>query len=190
MNDSQEAELVSLVRGAPWLLRALHAVRALGLPAWCIGAGAVRNLVWDARHGFAAPSHLPDVDVAHFDAAHLDAKRDAAFERELARVMPETAWDVTNQAAVHTWYEARFGRAVPPLRSLAEGVGTWPEYATCVGVTLRADDGIDVVAPHGLGDLFAMVVRRNPARVTALAYRARIAQKRFHERWPRVTIVD
>ncbi len=190
MRDPQEVELTSLVRGAPWLLRALHAVRALGLPEWCIGAGAVRNLVWDAQHGFAAPSHLPDVDVAYFDPAHLDTQRDAAFERELSRVMPGTAWDVTNQAAVHTWYEARFGSTVLPLRSLAEGVGTWPEYATCVGITLRADDDLDVVAPHGLGDLFAMVVRRNPVRVTAEAYRARVAQKRFQERWPRVTVVD
>jgi hypothetical protein len=47
-----------------------------------------------------------------------------------------------------------------------------------------------VLAPHGLDDLFAMVVRRNPARVSVATYRQRVAQKRYAERWPRVRVVS
>jgi uncharacterized protein len=36
-------------------------------------------------------------------------------------------WEAKNQAAVHLWYERRFGQAVGPLTSIAEAVATWPE---------------------------------------------------------------
>ncbi|TWI63610.1 hypothetical protein IP91_03581 [Pseudoduganella lurida] len=168
---------------------ALQAVRELGLPSWCIGAGAVRNLVWDALHGHAAPSHLPDIDVAHFDAADLSPARDRTLQRRLQEALPHIPWEVANQAAVHLWFEAQFGHAVEPLQSLEQAVASWPEYATSVGLRLRDDDAIEVIAPHGLDDLFNCIVRRNPARVSLATYRMRIAQKNYPARWPRVTIV-
>jgi hypothetical protein len=54
---------------------------------------------------------------------------------------------------------------------------------------LLADGSIDVIAPHGLDDLFAVVVRRNPTRVSVDTYRQRVALKRYAERWPKVTVV-
>ena len=56
---------------------ALTAVRELNLESRCIGAGAVRNLVWDSLHGYAQPSALSDVDVAYFDASNLSVERNA-----------------------------------------------------------------------------------------------------------------
>ncbi|WP_228125186.1 nucleotidyltransferase family protein [Candidatus Methylospira mobilis] len=50
---------------------------------------------------------------------------------------------------------------VAPLLSLEEAVASWPEYATSVDLTLEADNSIKIIAPRGLKDLFAMVVRRN-----------------------------
>ena len=44
-------------------MQALAQVRALRLRTWCVGAGAVRNLVWDALHESATPSALADIDV-------------------------------------------------------------------------------------------------------------------------------
>jgi hypothetical protein len=102
--------------------------------------------------------------------------------------MPDTPWEVTNQAAVHHWFENYFGHAVEPLTSLQEAVASWPEYATSVGLCLHADDSIEVIAPHGLDDLFNCVVRRNPARVSLATYRQRTTQKNYTARWPRVTI--
>lgn len=170
-------------------MTALRAVRELGLESWCIGAGAVRNLVWDALHELSTPSALADVDVAYFDSSTLAPERDAELQSRLVAMLPAVPWEVTSQAAVHVWFESYFGHAVPPLRSMEEAVGSWPEYATSVGLTLNADDTIKVIAPHGLDDLFDVVVRRNLTRASVETYRQRVAQKRYAERWPRVTVV-
>jgi len=98
-------------------------------------------------------------------------------------------WDAKNQAAVHTWYGRVFGGQVAPLTSAADGVATWPETATAVAVRLLPDDRLQVVAPCGLEDLFGLICRRNPRRVTVAHYRQRIHDKRITERWPRVEVV-
>ena len=188
MTDAER--LVALARATPWFMQALVQVRALRLPAWCIGAGAVRNLVWDALHGYAIPSAVADIDVAWFDADDAAPERDAALQAQLHTAAPEMPWEVTNQAGVHRWFEGHFGHAVAPLRSLEEAVASWPEYATAVGLRLDEDDHLHVIAPHGLADLFAMVVRRNPARVSVETYRERVANKRYSQRWPRVAVFD
>ena len=188
MND--RSRLVALARATPWFMQALAHARALRLPAWCIGAGAVRNLVWDALHGHATPSALADIDLAWFDAVDLAPQRDAALQARLCAIAPELPWEVTNQAGVHLWFEQHFGHAVAPLRSLDEAIASWPEVATCVGLWLDDHDGLHVIAPHGLGDLFGMVVRRNPVRVSVATYRERVASKRYTQRWPRVIVVD
>ena len=184
-----EARLVALARATPWFMRALSHVRALGLPAWCVGAGAVRNLVWDALHGHAAPSALADVDVAHFDAHDLSPGHDERLLAQLRAAAPDVPWEVTNQAGVHLWFEQHFGHAVAPLHSLDEAVASWPEFATCVGLRMADDDRLHVIAPHGLADLFGMVVRRNPLRVSVETYRERVSSKRYAQRWPRVSVI-
>lgn len=193
MNGSREsayqAELMRFAREADWFMRALRAARALGLSSWCIGAGAVRTLVWDRLHGYPSPSQLTDIDVVYFDAAVLAAERDAELQAYLAAALPAYSWEITNQAAVHQWFEGYFGHSVPPLASLDEAVASWPEYATAVGLVLQADDSLRIIAPYGLEDLFAMRIRRNPLRVSVETYRQRVAQKRYTEHWPGVTVV-
>lgn len=71
---------------------------------------------------------------------------------------------------------------------MRDAVLTWPETALTVAVRLRVDDTIEVIAPLGLDDLFSMVVRRNPRRVSVETYHERIAEKRYLQRWPRVRI--
>jgi uncharacterized protein len=179
-------QLAGMVRASASLMAALRAARGLGLASWCIGAGAVRSAVWDALHGFTAPSRLDDVDLVYFELP-AQPGRDAALERDLRRALPGVAWEVTNQATVHEWFRDALQMRVEPLLSLEAGVATWPEYATCVGVTLNADDSIVVIAPHGLDDLFALRLRHNPSRADAATYRQRLNSKRFTERWPLVT---
>jgi hypothetical protein len=59
--------LEQIIRGTPWLLRVLEAIRLLGLPDCYLAAGAVRNTVWDSLHGLATPGSLGDLDVIYFD---------------------------------------------------------------------------------------------------------------------------
>jgi uncharacterized protein len=182
--------LESLVRSTPWLLQALRAARDVDPPDWLVGGGVLRDLVWDRLHGRSRPGPARDVDLAFFDPDRLDPGRDAEVEQALAARLPGLPWDAKNQAAVHRWYGRVFGGRVEPLASAADGVATWPETATAVAVRLDRHDRLQVVAPCGLEDLFGLVCRRNPRRVTVDHYRRRLRDKRVAERWPRVAIID
>jgi uncharacterized protein len=189
-DPSRAARLEGLVRGSAWFLRVLEAARACGAPDCWVGAGALRDLVWDELHGGFRPELVKDVDVAFFDPDDLRRERDQGVEDELTRLLPAVRWDAKNQAAVHLWYERRFGCAVSPLHSTADGVATWPETATAVAVRLDRESRLEILAPCGLADLLDGVCRRNPRRVTVAEYRRRIGAKRIHERWPRIRIID
>ncbi|WP_326564385.1 nucleotidyltransferase family protein [Micromonospora peucetia] len=187
----REDELRTLVQRSPWLIRALCVVRDSGLPDAWIGAGSVRDLVWAERYGDGFdPSLVRDVDVVFLDPADLSGDNDDRATRRLVMAWSEPPWEAKNQAAVHTWYPAKFGGGpVAPLRTIADAVATWPEYATAVAVRLDAHDQITVCAPHGLDDLLDGVWRRNPARVSPEISRQRLARHRPAERWSGVRVV-
>ena len=189
MSEDLEQSLRRITGNTPWFMRALRAVRTVAPPEACIGSGAVRNAVWDALHGYAEPSFLTDVDVAYFDPDDLSEGSEKRYERRLQELEPDLTWDVKNQAAVHLWFNKVFGHEVEPLRSIRDAAATWPETALAVTVGLRQDDTIAITAPLGLDDLFAMVVRRNPRRVSVETYERRIAEKKYPDRWPGVRIV-
>jgi hypothetical protein len=199
-------------------MRALAAARTVGAPDWLIAAGAVRTAVWDRLHGFAPPpaagaaspaatgaaspaaagpraiaprppASLADIDLIFFDPADLSSARDAAVEAALRTAAPDLPWQAKNQAAVHLWYAHKFGYAVEPLQSSADGVATWPETATAVALRLTEGDGLIVCAPFGLDDLLGLVHRRNPRRVSVEEYERRLRSKRISERWPHVRVV-
>jgi uncharacterized protein len=180
------AELEAIVRTTPSLMRALVAAREVGAPDWVIGAGAVRTAVWDHLHGFTEPTPPGDVDLAFFDPADHSSVRSESVESALREHAPELPWEAINQAAVHLWYPPEAG--IEPLGSIEEAVATWPETATCVAVRLEPDDGLKVIAPFGLDDLFGMVLRHNPARVSVEEFHRRRVSKRITERWPRVRV--
>src|ERR1035437_6760095 len=184
-----EQRLIAIARESSWFMRALSAASELGLASWCIGAGAVRNLVWDALHEFQTPTPLTDVDLAYFDASSMESDRDAQLQARLNIILPNVPWEVSNQAAVHRWFEGYFGYPVAPLKSLHDAVGSWPEYATAVGISLASDNTLRVIAPHGLDDLFSMLIRHNPVRTSSDTFQQRVAQKRFSQRWPKVRVV-
>lgn len=189
MARSLEQRLIGVVERSAWLPAALRAVRDLELGAWCIGAGALRDTVWDALYGHDDARLPRDVDVAYFDPSDTSRARDHALQRQLHACMPQLPWEVVNQAGVHLWFQSVFGHPVAPLASLEEAVASWPETATAVGITLDAVDRLRVVAPLGLADLFDGIVRRNPARVSAATYRERCASKRYTERWPQLRVL-
>ena len=182
-----EQELQAIVRATPWLLDALARVRHVAPAGALIAAGAVRDTVWNVLGGRDAPPPAADVDVVYWQASE-EPERARYHQDALARVAPTLCWEVTNQAWVHLWYSAS-GSAVAALGSVEEGLSTWPETATAVGVRLSAHDTIEVVAPLGLEDLFARLVRHNPARASAAVYAQRLAEKNWLRRFPELQIL-
>ena len=108
------------------------------------------------------------------------------LEHSLRRIIRNTPWFMHALRAV---------RSVAPSKAcigsgaVRDAVSTWPETALAVAVGLREDDSIAITAPLGLDDLFSMVVRRNPRRVSVETYERRIAEKKYPDRWPGVRIV-
>jgi uncharacterized protein len=187
-----------IVHYSPWLVSVLRTVRESGLPDAWVGAGAVRDLVWSELYGPGFdPAEVHDIDVVFFDPDDLTRQRDSAATELLQRMWarqpadwPQVPWQAKNQAAVHTWYTAKFGgEPIDPLRSIADAVATWPETATAVAVRLDDIDEVEVCAPLGLADLLDGVWRRNPRRVTLEQSQARLARHRPQERWPGVRVV-
>lgn len=174
-----EADVVDLIASDPEAMAVLRAAAGLGLPDWWIGAGFLRNRVWNAITGHPAEPDR-DVDVAYFDPADLDPATETAVEARAATILPGRPWEIRNQARMHRRNGDR------PYTSALDAISRWPETATCVAVTLRGDR-IVLVCAHGPADLLEMVVRPAPAFDTP-AGRAkveqRLAAKNWLTRWP------
>jgi len=161
----------------------LRTVRALALPDWAIGAGFVRNAVWDRLHGFAESTPLDDVDVLYFDRTDQSKAAERAFEAQLAAAMPTVPWSVRNQARMHLRNGDR------PYADTEDALRYWLETATCVAVRLERDDSLTVIAPYGLDDLLGLRSSPTPrGRERHDAYRARMREKNWPARWPRVHV--
>jgi hypothetical protein len=114
-------KIVELIQQDPVRVKALEYVSKLGLPQCYIAAGFVRNLVWDALHGFDAATPLNDVDVIYFALDESDPKAYLQYESQLNQLMPEINWQVRNQALMHT----RNGDL--PYTSSLDAMSYWPE---------------------------------------------------------------
>jgi uncharacterized protein len=190
-NPERADELIALIIECRWFTDVLDAAAEVDAPDWWVGAGAVRDVVWDTRFGDGfEPGQLHDVDVAFFDASDLRPERDADVEAALCAVRPEVPWEAKNQAAVHLWYPRRFGLDVEAFGSIHDAVASWPETAAAVAVRLAHDGFLRVCAPLGLDDLLDGVWRRNPTRVTEAEYRRRLKAKRPQTRWPGVRVLE
>jgi hypothetical protein len=182
---SNVEHVIEIVAGDPRRLACLRAVRDLGLPDAWIGAGFVRNAVWDALTGRTHDPRAHDVDVAFFDAAIANGPRALAvewrLERTLATALPGLRWSVTNQARM----AALNGDA--PYRNTAEAIACWPETATAIAAQIDGAGSIRILAPHGVEDLFALIVRPTPAFSAKPAlWEKRWREKAWQERWPGV----
>lgn len=177
-----EARVAEILQRDPVLQRALPALAGLALPDAWIGAGAVRNPVFDHLHDLA-PQPLADIDVAWFDPEDASPARDAAIEAELGRRAPSLPWSVHNQARMHR----RNGHA--PYAGAVHAIGHWVETVTAVAARIDAHGDIEIAAPHGVDDLLGLVLRPVPAYRDRLdVFYARVAAKGWIRRWPRLTV--
>ena len=177
-----KADIVSLIAGCPRLMRQLEAVQSLELPDCWIGAGAIRNPVWDRLHG-ASSDEEADVDVVYFDPSDLSLCREPHLEAQLRDMIPDADWQVRNQARMHE------GNGDPAYRDTADALRHWPETATAIAARLQHGN-VELLAPLGLDDLLGMVVRPTPAfRRKTQIYAERQAAKNWRARWPLLNFV-
>jgi hypothetical protein len=184
LTAEQEIRLRELLSRHPFLTRDLAHVEALKLPHWCISAGYIRNYVWDCLHGKEQPTPLNDVDVLYYDAADLSEEGEKRCEKQLIEACPQYRWSVKNQARMHQKSNLR------PYKSVKDAMKHWPETATAVGVTLDKDGQLEIIAPHGLNDLFGLLVRQSCYFRDRSYFLSRIERKRWLEIWPKLIVLD
>lgn len=168
----------------PLRWHALSVVRSLELPDCWVGAGFVRNAVWDHLHGRPAALPQGDVDVIWFDSSRADPSEDERIEMRLRALEPGLDWSVKNQARMHV----RNGD--PPYVSSLDALRYWPETTTAVAIRRSPADHFEIIAPFGLDDLFGLVIRPGPrfANNKHQAYLDRVRAKRWLVAWPRLRI--
>ena len=177
---SADLQVWSTLRADPLGWHVLDVVRALRLPDGWIGAGFVRNAVWDHLHQRPPSPLTGDVDVIWHDPGRTDPAEDRRLEAVLRAAEPSVSWSVKNQARMH----ARNGDAPSP--SATEAMCFWPETATAVAVRRHGLDGFAVAAPFGLDDLLNLVLRPTPrfSRGKRGIYENRLRTKGWTVSWP------
>ena len=179
--------LEAILRADPDLMRLLASLRGLRLPQWRLVAGCLYQTVWNALTGRARGTGIKDYDLIYFDGSDLSWEAEDRVIRLVAAATRDCVGPVEarNQARVHLWFEGRFGTPYPPLASADEALSRYASVVHAVGVRLDDDDRLDVAAPFGLGDMFAMVIRPNPALDNAASHRAKA--RRAQSIWPEIT---
>lgn len=178
-----EKELITILKTNEYLMRDLQWVSQLKLSNWCIAAGYVRNYVWDYLHGYQDRTPLNDVDILYYDPNDLREETETYYEFQLVNQYGTYNWSVKNQARMHTKNQDI------PYDSVAEAMKRWPEVVTAVGVTLDSDMNIEIIAPHGLEDLFGMIIRKSPFFKDEEYYLKRVREKNWLEIWPRLRML-
>lgn len=176
--DELEQKLVTLIMTDPWMVRAFECVADHRLPDWWIVAGFVRAKVWDHQHGFSQRTPIGDVDVVYFDPSSRPAA-DREIEKQLDQIAPDYPWEVYNQAHMHTW------NGDAPYRDTVDSFSRWAETVSTVGLRLDAAGQLHVAAPHGLADLFDMVIRATPhTDANRDVFEQRLVAKDWLSSWP------
>ncbi len=175
-------ELKKIVLSEKWLMDILVSVRALDLPDWYLAAGVIRNTVWDILHGYTKRTKLNDIDVVYYDPKGKIVDKD--IEKKLHTLYPAYSFEVVNQAFVHETY-----RVKPLVKSTCEGISTFVEVPTCIGVRLEKDNSLTICAPYGLDDLFTLQVKKvSLPFISQELYSKRIKEKQWQKNWPKLVI--
>jgi len=185
----QRRRFEAIIRADPGLMHLLAGLRELALPQWRLVAGCLYQTVSNVLTGRPRGTGINDYDVIYFDNGDLSWDAEDSVIRRVAAATEGAVGpvEVRNQARVHLWFEQRFAGPYPPLASADEAIARYASIAHAVGVRLEPEDRLDLVAPFGLADIFAMVIRPNHALDNAASH-ARKAQ-RVKAIWPEVTVL-
>jgi len=178
------ADIADFIAHNPRMMRCLAVLAAHGPAGAWIGAGFVRNAVWDHLSGQdTEATPLADLDVVFHDPVIATAEQDARIEAALSVAAPDLPWSVRNQARMHE----RNGHR--PYRDVADALTHWPETATAIAARF-GPQGIEILAPFGVGDVLGMILRPSPAyRVKPEVLLARLEDKAWLKRWPRLRLI-
>lgn len=180
---TSEDQISALILADEWRMKVLRAAAELDLPDWWIGAGFLRNFVWDTMEGYK-PKEERDVDLVYFSQDDTAPETDWAYDERMKHDFPFADWEIRNQARMH------YVNGFEPYTSTLDGISHWVETATCVAVKLQ-DGKLRYAFCHGTEDLFNLVARPTVLFTSPQLFpefTKRIDQKRWRQKWPHLKI--
>ena len=189
MESDSRSSFLKLVQANPVNAALLDRLPRLNLPDCWLVAGCLFQSVWNGLTNKPPTHGIDDYDVFYFDDTDLSwgaedrviARCDEAFADLNVKIQ------VRNQARVHLWYPEKHGVPYAALASSCEGIDSFLNQSSCFGVRPDADDDVDVYAPFGYADLFAMVVRPNQRNFLPEVYYQKA--NRWRQLWPTLTVL-
>lgn len=177
MNEKESRlQIIKLIQNHPYHYDILKAAETLKLKDWCIGAGFIRNLVWDFVFGKTTPTKINDIDLVYYDSENFAPERDVEHEQSLKKI-ENANWSVKNQARMHI-HNQTF-----QYLSTEDAIAYWPELETAIGIYFDDQNEIRFIAPFGTTRLFDKTITRNSKTKDQNAFTKRIEEKKWLELW-------
>ncbi|MGA4999517.1 nucleotidyltransferase family protein [Streptomyces arboris] len=182
-------ELRSVLSRNEVLTEVMARAAALELPGCYVTAGCLFQTVWNVVTGRPSTHGIKDYDIFYFDGTDLSWEAEDAvikMGQEVFAGLPAEV-EIRNEARVHLWYEEKFGVPCRPYDSTEAAIDSFAATTCCLGVRLEPGGGWRVYAPHGISDVFNLVVRPNPVLAPREVYEAKAA--RWRDEWPELTVL-
>ena len=154
--DAAEA-VECIIRADQNITQLLNVIRSLGLPQWRLVAGCLYQTVWNVLTDRPRGTGIKDYDLIYYsdedswDAEDTVIRHVAAATRDCVGPV-----EARNQARVHLWFPERFGCDYPRLDDADQSLRYYASIVHAVGVRLEPDGSLDIAAPFGLDDVFAI----------------------------------
>lgn len=187
--DEQVDALRATLARNELLTEVLARATKLDLPGWYLTAGCLFQTVWNVVTCREPSEGIRDYDLFYFDDSDLgwDAEDEVIQAGERAfRGLPAVV-EIRNEARVHLWYEDHFGVPCEPYTSTEAAIDSFAATTCCLGVRVDTAGTWRIYAPHGLADVFNLVVRPNPVLAPRSAYETKT--RRWREQWPELTVL-
>ncbi|WP_208995327.1 nucleotidyltransferase family protein [Roseibium hamelinense] len=167
----------------------LKILRELDLPdAWLV-SGAIYQTVWNRLTARSPMNGIKDFDVIYFDSCDLSYEAEDRVIQRVRAALPDLAdrLEIKNQARVHFWFEQRFGHPYPQLETSLQSLENYASKTHAVAVRLTKMGTLDIQAPFGLQDIFALRLTPNTRLANEKTYREKAA--RMTRVWPELTVI-
>ena len=174
-----DKELIKIILSDEWMMAILKKHTELNLPDSWIGAGFVRNKVWDLLHHYKERTPLNDIDIIYFDKS--DNVNSKEQENKFGAYFPELKFSFKNQAIMHK----KHGHAC--YQNSEDSISHWVETATAVAIRWNGKE-LEYLAPYGLKDLFSLALNPTDLSKTEVS-KQRVEEKRWLELWPRLILM-
>lgn len=175
------SRLANTISQNPRLLPPLEALKKLNLSESWMGAGIIRNCIWDALHQTESNLMEHDVDVIFYDESDISKTREQTLEEQLRLIAPQYLWSVKNQARMKIVHQKAYNNCW-------EALAHWPETATCIAARIGKNGEVETLAPYGTDDLFDLILRPTPY-INRDVFINRVLTKKWLIKWPKLRMI-